>query len=97
MFVHKERHERIEQHAECRTGDVLRCQETGEKIQMIVTGRSLWIRPFRGGSGEVVKVIHPYCPACEPKPEVSYGDPIYGDELLEVVPIFHVSNGAETV
>ena len=58
------------------------CKVSGEPLQEIVTGRSIWIRPFGGGFGEVRRVAHLYC-GCEPKREPpTYGTPIYEDELV---------------
>lgn len=61
-----------------------RCKTTGVEIRQVVVGRSIWTRPFLGGSGEVRQVMHPYCPKCGKAPNVSHGDPIYEDELTEI-------------
>ena len=60
------------------------CKVSGEKLQQIVTGRSIWFKPFVGGGGEVRRVAHLYC-GCEPKrAPPSNGTPIYEDELVDV-------------
>ena len=60
-------------------------KETGKKLMQSATGRSIWIRPFDGGSGEVRSVQHLYIEGehC-PTDGITYGSPIYEDELMEV-------------
>ena len=56
----------------------------GRDIEYVGTGRSVWVRPFDGGFGEVKNVGELYCPACDGRPEPpSYGTPIYSDEFVE--------------
>lgn len=66
-------------------GDGPICAETREPLQMLMTGRSIWIRPFAGGDGEVRRVAHLWCPGCgEKEPQVRYGSPVYEEELVTV-------------
>ena len=58
------------------------CKENGKPLQQVVTGRSIWFKPFAGGGGEVRRVAHLYC-ECETKPEPpQYGTPIYEEDLV---------------
>ena len=56
-----------------------------KKLMQCATGRSIWERPFMGGSGEVRSVQHLYIEG-EPNPTegMTYGSPIYEDEIMEV-------------
>ena len=75
----------VEQHAVQGEDGKWQCKETKAVIRIIVTGRSIWIRPFTGGFGEVRKVGHLYCPKCTPNTNPpQYGAPIYEDELVQV-------------
>jgi len=59
-----------------------KCDKSGEVIRSFTTGRSIWIKPFLGGMGEVRMIQHPYCPSCNPKYQPPpHGTPIYEDEL----------------
>jgi hypothetical protein len=74
----------LKEHAE-RRGSRWMCKKTGAIIRVTETGRSIWHRPFMGGSGEVCQVGHLHCPECQPQFSVpSYGTPIYDDELIKV-------------
>lgn len=63
------------------------CRRCGKATLMVrVQYRSLWVRPFEGGFGEVGRVAEIYCSGCDPEPKLTTaGAPIYEDELLEVV------------
>ena len=63
-------------------GDGPVCRETGAPINVLTTGRSIWFKPFAGGGGEVRYIDHLYCSGCESAPNISYGTPIYEDELV---------------
>lgn len=56
-----------------------------KKLLVAAFGRSIWERPFMGGSGEVRKVEHLYIEG-EPDPakNMVYGASIYEDELMQV-------------
>ncbi len=83
MKMPKAMAEWLKEHAELRDGKFV-CKKTGEEIKSTVVGRSLWIRPFTGGSGEVARVLHVACTACNPTATPpDYGTPIYDDELVE--------------
>jgi len=86
MWVAKSGYEWAEQHAERKDGKIV-CKKTGEVLQALTTGRSIWFRPFRGGTGEVRSVVHPWCPGCGSEPNIRYGEPIYEDELVKTIPI----------
>jgi hypothetical protein len=61
-----------------------KCKTTGQPIKIALIGRSVWIRPFLGGYGEVRQVGHSYCPCCQPNFELpKLSTPIYEDELGE--------------
>lgn len=61
-----------------------KCRRCGGDLRMIGTGRSLWVRPFAGGFGEVAAVSEVFCPSCDSEPvPPSYRTPIYDDELVE--------------
>jgi hypothetical protein len=83
-YIPKSDFDWLMEHAERGTDDVIRCKKTGAEIKQVITGRSIWTRPFSGGSGEVRQVIHPFCPSCGEEPNIPYGTPIYEDELREV-------------
>jgi hypothetical protein len=72
----------LREHADQR-GHEWFCKTTGAAIQTARTGRSIWLRPFDGGYGEVRDVDHLWCPSCTPEPRVEYGTPIYADELVD--------------
>ena len=60
------------------------CKVSGEKLQQIVIGRSIWLKPFSGGGGEVRQVAHLSC-GCELKREPpSPGTPIYEEDLADL-------------
>lgn len=62
------------------------CKKTGKKILMVVAAHTIWEDDGPGpcaGSGEVRDVFHIYCPACQKKPEFTYGDPIMRSEIME--------------
>ncbi len=62
------------------------CKESeGDSLQVHVTGRSIWFKPFMGGGGEVRSVHHLYC-SCENNPweSLRYGEPVYEDLLMRV-------------
>ena len=68
-------------HAELRDNKYF-CKSSGQAIGCAVIGRSIWVRPFQGGFGEVRPVLHVVCTACTPRTTLpSHGDPIYSDEL----------------
>lgn len=75
------------QHADQKDG-VWYCKETGSKIELTVIGRSIWfdILNKMSGQGEVRKVTHFYCPACEHAPKIEMGTPIYDVELKAIDP-----------
>lgn len=56
-----------------------------KKLLVAAFGRSIWTRPFMGGSGEVRRVEHLYIEG-EPDPakRMVYGASIYEDELIQV-------------
>lgn len=58
---------------------------SNKKLMQSATGRSIWERPFMGGSGEVRSVQHLYIEG-EPCPtdSMTYGASIYEDELMQV-------------
>ncbi|HYC83250.1 MAG TPA: hypothetical protein VEB60_01730 [Candidatus Paceibacterota bacterium] len=75
----------LKEHAVRGNDKVWRCKEKGTDIQTAAVGRSIWIRPFSGGGGEVREVLHLTCLACSPNAELpEYGEPIYDDELVKV-------------
>lgn len=84
MFVLEKDHKWVERHAEQRKDGVWVCKATHARIRCTEIGRSLWIKPFDGGFGEVRPVGHLWCPDCGEKPHIKYGMPIYEDELVEV-------------
>lgn len=54
----------------------------GHDVVFKAIGRSIWLRPFMGGPGEVRQVLHPYCLTCNDElPNIALGTPIYDDEL----------------
>ncbi len=59
-------------------------KETGKKLMQVSIGRSIWMRPFMGGSGEVRRIQHLYIEG-EPCPtdSTTYGASIYEDEIME--------------
>ncbi len=60
-------------------------KETGAQLRFVAVGRSIWIRPCEGGSGEVRRVHHLYIEGSEnPYAAVTHGEPIYEDELMKV-------------
>jgi len=61
-----------------------KCKKTGVAIMSAIIGRSIWMRPFMGGSGEVRQVAHLYCLGCGKRPVIEHGTPIYEDELIEM-------------
>ncbi len=66
---------------EMRSGVCDRCKS---RLLILATGRSIWNRPFNGGSGEVRRVGEVYCPKCEGEPELPiFGAPIYEDQILQ--------------
>jgi len=71
----------LEEHAQLGTDGKWRCKKTGEEIKQAIIGRSIWTRPFLGGSGEVRRVVHPFCKTCDGVPDITYGEHIYEDEL----------------
>ena len=61
-----------------------KCKKTGTIIQCLTTGRSIWTKPFSGGSGAVRQIGHLHCPECQPNFELpEYGTSIYSDELVK--------------
>jgi hypothetical protein len=67
------------------------CTRCGSEWMVAATGRSLWIRPFCGGPGQVAQVGEIFCPRCDPAPELpQYGTPIYTDELAPLGPFTRV-------
>lgn len=84
MYLPKSDRDWIIKHAEQRKSDGLWvCKTTGETIDVTVVGRSIWHRPFMGGSGEVRQVGHLSCPGCNPNfTAPDPGTPIYGEELI---------------
>lgn len=75
------------QHAEGKDGEWF-CKSTGSRIELKVIGRSIWfdLLSKMGGQGEVRKVTHFYCPACEGEPKIETGTPIYNEELRALEP-----------
>ncbi|MFH1473158.1 MAG: hypothetical protein ABIF06_01975 [bacterium] len=87
MFIPKDDLDWLKEHAEQLPDGSWRCKEEASAfIQHATTGRSIWIRPFGGGAGEVRMVTHLFCPEHNPDKmeHVSYGTPIYEDALVEV-------------
>jgi hypothetical protein len=77
----------LKQYAEKDETGVWRCKTCNEPIRTAVVGRSIWIRPFNGGPGEVRRVTHLACLVCTPeKQPPRYGSPIYEDELVSGSP-----------
>jgi len=74
----------LKQHAQLVDG-VWKCKKTNTAIKQTIIGRSIWIRPFLGGSGEVRQVTHPFCEKCDGRPTITYGTPIYEDELMRII------------
>ncbi len=73
----------LEQHAEKSAGGSMKCKTTGAEIKTAEVGRSIWTRPFCGGSGEVRTVTHLACSGCTPnKVPPNHGAPIYEDDLV---------------
>ena len=83
-YISKDDFKWLTEHAQRGADNVIRCKKTGAEIKQTVIGRSIWTRPFLGGSGEVRRVIHPFCPKCGSAPDIAYGEPIYEDELTEI-------------
>jgi hypothetical protein len=74
-----------ERHGECGEDHLWRCRTTGQPLRIAYRPRSIWIRPFTGGFGEVRLVGHVFCSACQRDPQFPEpGLPIYEDELVEV-------------
>lgn len=86
----------LNEHAEQRPGDkIWVCKKTKEPISNATVGRSIWIKPFTGGSGEVRQVVHLACMKCTPNAEPpNYGTPIYEDELVETEGQVHEATSA---
>ena len=62
-----------------------KCFRCNAPLMISGTGRSIWVRPFDGGFGEVMLVGEVYCPKCDSAPEPpGYGTPIYEDEIVEL-------------
>ena len=56
------------------------CRRTGEKQILTVTFRNVWNRDGTLNAADIpVGIIH--CPACDQKPQVKRGDPIFDDEV----------------
>ncbi len=86
MWLQKIQAEWLEEHATRGEDGKWRCKKTEAVVQFAATGRSIWVRPFGGGFGEVRPVAHLFCPGCTPEAEMKlpeYGTPIYEDELLQ--------------
>lgn len=85
MFVPKDDLEWIKGHAEQQEDGTWLCKKTKVHIKQFTTGRSIWWPGFNGGPGEVRQVAHLFCPECNPSRvgEVTYGEPIYEDKLVE--------------
>lgn len=82
MQMPKEQVVWLQEHAELR-GDRWTCKKTGEDILSAEVGRSIWYKPFAGGTGEVRSILHVACLACNPNATPpSPGSPIYSDELV---------------
>tara|TARA_B100000745_G_scaffold53689_1_gene31869 strand:+ start:1628 stop:1888 length:261 start_codon:yes stop_codon:yes gene_type:complete len=85
MKVTKADHDWLLEHAAQNPDNTWVCKETGADIQYKEVGRSIWIRPFQGGFGEVLTVAHLYCPKCQPDfVAPTSGRPIFEDELVHV-------------
>lgn len=66
-------------------GNAYRC---GAELQIVATGRSLWMRPFAGGGGEVRRVGEIFCPTCDGERQApAYGTPIYEDDCVDIGPV----------
>lgn len=56
------------------------CRRTGEKQILTVTFRNVWNRDNTLNALDIpVGIIH--CPACDQKPQIKRGDPIFDDEI----------------
>ena len=60
-------------------------KDTGAQLRFTAIGRSIWIKPFTGGKGEVRRVHHFYLEGENPYAAITHGEPIYEDELMQVV------------
>ena len=68
-------------HAKERGNDMV-CRTTGAVLKCYEVGRSVHTEPL-GGSGEVRKIAHPFCPECSPNylpPD--WGTPIQLSDLV---------------
>jgi hypothetical protein len=75
----------LKSHAEQDKQGIWKCRKTDKGILTAVVGRSIWLRPFMGGSGEVRRVTHLACDGCNPdKISPDHGAPIYEDELTTI-------------
>jgi len=85
MQIPKRDRDWLLEHAERDIGGNWKCKKTGVRITTSITGRSIWSRPFHGGSGEVRQLVHLHCHECQPDFKLpEYGTSIYEDEIVDV-------------